>query len=310
MKKGGIGTVLGMNRSLFQQLPSVEVKITDARFPEMLRHIPDPPLSIWVKGDLRSLHSSLLTVVGTRKMTEYGRQAVRTLLRLPIAQGITIVSGMALGIDGEAHRCAVDFGGKTVAVLAQGLSEAYPRSHARLADEILEHGGAILSEFADSRPAEKYLFLRRNRILAGLSRGTLVIEAGVPSGSLITARLAADCGRTVMAVPGPFSSAFGEGVKQLLNGGAELVTSGQDVLQACRFQEISANVEVNKAHCSEFNGELTIVVSVLQAMGAADVSQLESATGIEHAKLSIALIDLELKGVVERTFAGYHLRTV
>lgn len=299
-----------MNESLFQQLPAVEVKIVDSRFPELLRHIPDPPQSIWVKGDVDCLQGLFLTVVGTRQMTEYGRQAIRTLLRLPVARGVTIVSGMALGVDGEVHRCALDFGGKTVAVLAQGLSEAYPRSHARLADAILSHGGAIVSEFANSRPAEKYLFLRRNRILAGLSGATLVIEAGVPSGSLITARLAADSGRTVLAVPGPFFSPYSEGVKQLINGGAELVTSGEDVLKACGFESSSMQAEGKQSPVHEPTGELGVVVAVLQAMGAADFSRLETATKMEHSRLSAVLTDLELKGVVERTFAGYHLRMV
>lgn len=299
-----------MSSSLFHQLPLIELKSTDSRFPELLHQIPDPPKAIWVKGNVESLRGSLLTVVGTRCMTEYGKQAVRVILRSPIVRGMTMVSGLALGVDGEVHRFTVESGGRTVAVLAQGLSDVYPRTHARLAEEILAHGGAIVSEFAQSRPAEKYLFVRRNRILAGLSAATLVIEAGVPSGSLITARLAADSGRTVLAVPGPFSSPFGEGVKQLLNGGAELVTSGEDVLRAYGLQADRMLSERGGSALFQVAGELSVVVSALQAVGAADFRQLESATQMNYERLSAALTDLELKGVVERTFAGYHLRTV
>lgn len=301
---------------MFEAVKPVAITRESADYPELLKQIPDPPEMLWVKGNVACLTSPLLTVVGTRKMTGYGRQAVSAMLRKPVMCGLTIVSGLALGIDGAAHRAALEFGGKTIGVLAQGLTSMYPRSHAALADMILQSGGAIISEFEVSRPGEKYLFLRRNRILAGLSSATLVVEAGVPSGSLITAHLSAEYGRTVMAVPGPFHHPFSEGTKKLVNLGAELVTSGEDVIQGSGFFEMMQH------HCSGMADHIqdsegmsvtsavsieTEIVRVLRSYEVLELLQLQEELHCPMDHLLNALTTMEVRGSIERTVDGYRL---
>ena len=169
-------------------------------------------------------------------MTGYGKQVVHALIPELIACGFCIVSGLALGIDGEAHRTALAAAGGTVAVLGHGLDNIIPAEHEGLAEEILQSGGTLVSEFPPGTPALRHHFPRRNRILAGLCCGVLVIEAGERSGTQITARFAAEYGREVFAVPGPFTHPYSEGTKKLVNTGAKLVTSVADILESFGVQ--------------------------------------------------------------------------
>lgn len=206
-------------------------------FPPQLLEIPEPPKELWVAGVLPSPNTVLLTVVGSRKHTSYGREVCEELVAGLSGYDIAIVSGLALGIDAIAHESAMRANLKTIAVPGSGLdpSVLYPRSHVPLAERILEHGGALLSEFEPEFRATPYAFPQRNRIMAGLANATLLIEASERSGTLITARLASDYSRDVLVVPGSIFSEQSRGCHQFLKLGATPVTCTEDILHALGF---------------------------------------------------------------------------
>ena len=198
----------------------------------LLAQIPDPPKHLHIKGTLPDPSFPTIAVVGTRQVTDYGRKVTWELTQNLVKKGFVIVSGFMYGVDAIAHRSCVAAGGRTIAVLGYGLDAPYfPHSHATLAQEILESGGCLVSEFAPNTPAVPQNFPLRNRIVSGLSLGVLVTEAAKHSGSLITARLAVEQGREVFAIPGPIDSPYSEGTKELVNMGAKLVTSVEDIVE-------------------------------------------------------------------------------
>lgn len=204
--------------------------VADPGYPEPLRQIYDPPLALYVQGRLLARDAQALAVVGTRRPTHYGRGVAQQLTRQAARAGITIASGLALGIDTVAHEAALAAGGRTLAVLGGALDHLYPSSNRKLANAIVNEHGAVLSEFPFGRRPDRTTFPMRNRVVSGLSRAVLVIEAGVSSGALITARCASEQGREVLAVPGRIDSPQSSGTHALLRDGARLVTSIDDVL--------------------------------------------------------------------------------
>ena len=204
------------------------VTIRDPFYPPLLAECGDRPPFLFVQGDLDSLRSSTLSVVGTRKPSLDGQRAATDLTHAVVALGLTVVSGLALGIDGVAHQAALSAKGNTIAVLPSGLDQIYPSRHRRLATNIAE-SGAVVSEFPLGTPPRKHHFHRRNRTLSGFSQATLVIEAGRPSGTLITASAAADQGRDVMTLPWSIYHPEGAGCRYLLDAGAMLIQSPEDL---------------------------------------------------------------------------------
>src|SRR4029453_178629 len=200
-------------------------------FPSSLREIYDPPIVLYVKGAWSECWDQpCVGVVGSRKCSTYGQNAALMLARDLAQRGVTIVSGFARGIDAAAHRGALEGGGRTVAILGTGLDQVYPRDHKKLADEILENGGAVLTQFPLGTPPVSENFPYRNRIISGLSLGVVVVEASENSGSLITARLAIEQNREVFAVPGNITSRNSFGTNYLIKGaGAKLVQQWQDI---------------------------------------------------------------------------------
>lgn len=204
------------------------ITIEDKRYPKLLKETDFAPFILYVKGSVDVLNHPGLTVIGTRKMTEYGRQATNLFVS-SLAKKLVIVSGLARGVDGWAHRACLGNRGKTVAVLGHGLERIYPPEHAGLAEEIVSSGGALVSEFPLDYPISKQNFPQRDRILAGLTLGTLVIEGGQKSGTKITAGFAADYGREVFCVPGPIDSPNSAGPAELIQQGAKLVMRADDI---------------------------------------------------------------------------------
>lgn len=219
-----------MNNTTIDTLRS----LTPSEFPPLLREIPGQPKQLTYRGELPSYDLHWLAVVGSRALTTYGRQVVHHLIEGLRGYPIVIVSGLAYGADAEAHKAAISAGLPTVAVPGSGLdwSVLYPRANVALAKEILNAGGALLSEFKPDMKATDYTFPQRNRIMAGLCQATLIIEAKEKSGSLITARLAADYNRDVLVVPGQIFSAESKGTHQFLRLGAIAITSPEDILMA------------------------------------------------------------------------------
>jgi DNA processing protein len=205
--------------------------LDDGVYPALLREIYDPPIAIYVKGAWEAcLDQPCVAVVGSRRCSTYGQNAALMLARDLAQRGVTVVSGFARGIDAAAHRGALEGGGRTVAVLGTGMGEYYPRDHKRLADEIVAHGGAVVTQFPLGTPPVAENFPYRNRIISGLSLGVVVVEAAENSGSLITARLAIEQNREVFAVPGNITSRNSFGTNYLIKGaGAKLVQQWQDI---------------------------------------------------------------------------------
>jgi DNA processing protein len=214
-----------------KQLGGDILLLDDGVYPSSLREIYDPPIVLYVKGAWSEcLDQPCIGVVGSRKASTYGQNAALMLARDLTQRGITVVSGFARGIDAAAHRGALEAGGRTVAVLGTGIDEIYPRDHKKLADEILAHGGAVVSQFPLGTPPVSENFPYRNRIISGLSLGVVVVEAAENSGSLITARLAMEQNREVFAVPGNITSRNSFGTNYLIKGaGAKLVQQWQDI---------------------------------------------------------------------------------
>lgn len=203
----------------------------EKKFPVLLNEIYNPPSLLYYKGDLSSLQRPCVAIVGTRKATEAGLRIARRFAGELARAGVTVVSGLALGIDTAAHEGALEVGGKTVAVLGNGIDWVYPRQNTGLAEKIISVGGAVMSEYPAKEPSYPTNFLARNRIVSGLSRGVVVIEAPEKSGSLVTANFALEQNREVFVVPGPIDHENYQGSHDLLRAGARLITKSQDILE-------------------------------------------------------------------------------
>jgi len=205
--------------------------LADKKYPENLKKIDNPPFVLFFKGQIKPLDRRALAVVGSRQMSSYGFQITQKLVGELVKKKMTIVSGLARGIDTVAHQTALKMGGRTLAVLAGGLDKIYPPENQRLAQEISKGQGALISEYPPGFPLNKGHFPARNRLIAGLSLGVLVIEGTDKSGSLITARHAADQGKEVFAVPGPISSSLSQAPLLLIKQGAKVVQNVEDILE-------------------------------------------------------------------------------
>ena len=266
------------------------ITLADAGYPPALLEIADPPSVLYVRGNPDLLHRRGLAVVGSRNATPQGTQTAESFARHLAAQGLCIVSGLALGIDAAAHRGALAAQGETVAVIGTGADRIYPARNKDLAIAIAERG-AIVSEFPLGTPAVAYNFPRRNRIISGLARGVLVVEAAPESGSLITARLAAEQGREVFAIPGSIHSPVARGCHKLIKQGAKLVETAQDILEELgNFAATPTPVAASPATSDES--------PILAALGhdPCSLDDLVERTGQSADQLLPELLSLELGG--------------
>ena len=267
------------------------ITLADTSYPSALLELADPPNVLYVRGKLDLLKIRSLGVVGSRNATPQGLQTAESFSRTLANRGLGIVSGLALGIDAAAHRGALAGGGSTIAVIGTGADRIYPARNKDLAIAIAEHG-AIVSEFPLGTPAIASNFPRRNRIISGLSRGVLVVEAALESGSLITARLAGEQGREVFAIPGSIHSPVARGCHKLIKQGAKLVETAQDVLEEFgNFAEPEILPETTSA--SEENQLLGVI-----GHDPASLDELVERTGFTAEKLLSELLTLELAGQV------------
>lgn len=269
----------------------------DPDYPRRLREIHDPPLALYVKGRLVG-GESCIAVVGTRHATHYGRDCAERLAYQLVQAGFTVSSGLALGIDTAAHKGALKAGGRTVAVVGCGIDIVYPSENKALAGDI-SASGAVVSEFSMGRQPDRTTFAIRNRVVSGMSMGTIVVEAGTKSGALITARQALEQGRAVFAVPGRIDSPVSRGTHQLLRGGARLVEDIEDVLEEFEFlipPRNTTKAAEREGPMPKLSPEESRLIEVLSE-GAMDVDSLIRESGIDPAKVSSLLIGLEMKKV-------------
>ena len=265
----------------------------DPGYPVLLRQIPDPPASLWLRGDadVDVLDAPAVAIVGARACSGYGRSVARMLASELSAAGAVVVSGLARGIDGEAHRGALAAGGRTVAVLGCGVDRDYPAAHAQLARSIVASGGLVVTEYEPGVDPAPRPFPARNRIIAGLARATVVVEARERSGALITADFALEDGREVLAVPGEITSALSVGSNGLLRQGATPASCSADVLAAIGLEARTTSPSVPDAP-----GVAPILEALAAGVGTAD--ELARATGLPAATVAAALVELELAGAV------------
>jgi DNA processing protein len=307
----GFDAVLARTLQWLQQEPHSRAIVTlgDARYPAALLHIDEPALLLYLMGrlDLPWEPARSLAIVGSRNPTPQGAQNARLFARALAEAGLTIVSGLALGIDGAAHEGALESAPKapqrlaTVAVVGTGLDRVYPRSHHALAHRIAAQG-LLVSEYPLGTPPLAANFPRRNRLIAGLSRATLVVEAALQSGSLITARLAAEQGKDVFAIPGSIHATQARGCHALIRQGAKLVESAQDVLEELGLEREAATFPSQPPQWQGPADE----DGVLTALGYDPVSLdvLQARTGWDTARLQARLLELELAGEVARLPGG------
>ncbi len=280
----------------------------DENYPECLRQLFDPPLVLYVRGTLGEFPDAAVAVVGTRKTTGYGRRMAQAISTDAVNAGFTVVSGLAYGVDTVAHQAAVDAGGRTVAVLAGGLLHVHPQENLPLANAIIAHGGALISEFPMDFPVSRTGFPRRNRIVAGLARATIVVEAGLQSGALITANLALENGREVFAVPGQADNPQAAGCHQLIKNGAALIERFDDVLENFGFGFLpglapgEADGDAPDYDASSFADLPANQRRLMELLDGGDASleEIQMALDGDIATLLGDLMQLEMKFLVER----------
>ena len=281
----------------------------DPDYPPSLQEIYDPPVVLYIRGSLKESDRLAVAVVGSRRASQYGLQAAAAIARQLAARGITVVSGLARGIDSRAHRGALEGGGRTIAVMGSGLLNVYPAEHRELAREIAERG-AVVSQFPLRMVPEKTNFPLRNRIISGLSLGVLVVEAAKKSGALITAHQALDQGRTVMAVPGRIDSISAQGTNQLIQDGAKMVRDVEDIVEefAYLFSPSAPPGAEGEKRKINLSPEERIVYENLSAEEK-EINQIVRETGLKPGILSAALLSLELKGLVRQLPGKYFQKT-
>ncbi|HEX8944831.1 MAG TPA: DNA-processing protein DprA [Gemmatimonadaceae bacterium] len=268
----------------------------DADYPNSLRDLGDPPAVLWSRGSWATLQEPVVAVVGTRHATSYGLRMTREIVAALARAGATIVSGMALGIDAVAHKATLDVDGRTVAVLGTGADVAYPRAHVALHREIGARG-LVVSELAPGARSHGGSFPMRNRIIAALARLTIVVEAPLPSGALITARRALDLGRDVAAVPGPIDSPQSQGTNEYIRDGAHPITSVADALTL-------VGLSVPARSAPALNDEIEGRIWGALASGAATLDELCARAALPVTQCLTAITRLELRGVVECALTG------
>jgi DNA processing protein len=276
----------------------------DDDYPTYLKEIPDPPPVLFVRGELQLQDQWAVAVVGTRRASPYGRLATERLAGDLARSGVTIVSGLARGVDSIAHQAALDAGGRTIAVLGSGLGHIYPAEHRRLAGQIASRG-ALVTEFHPDTPPEAGNFPRRNRIISGLSLGVLVVEAGERSGASITANCALEQGRDVFAVPGNITSRTSIGTNRLIQHGAKLVLRAEDILEELNMTMVAEQVATQlalpatheEAHLLQFLSDRPL-----------HVDELSREAGMAVAQVTSTLTLMELKGMVRQLEGMTYIR--
>lgn len=294
---------LDLEMSRLEQEGISLLTIKDENYPDSLKEIYNPPFLLFIRGEIKKEDRFSFAVVGARRCSDYGRRVCEELCAGLAQNQITVISGLAMGIDGVAHRCALENKGRTIAVLGSGIDNAtiYPKENLGLIDKIVNGSGAIISEYPIGTPPLKQNFPARNRIISGLSRGVLVVEATATSGSLITAQCALEQGRDVFAVPGNIYSKNAEGPNKLIKQGAKLVESLDDILEELQLKNV-----VEKITAQEIIPESENEKEVLKRLEieAVHIDELVRSAGIDISEMNSLLTTMEIKGMIRNVGGG------
>ena len=282
-----------MSTLFYNFMEIFQINLSDYDYLRDLPHIPDPPKKLFIRGKLPAKRVKTVAIVGTRKPSAYGREIATKIASECAKNGIVVVSGLALGIDSIAHRAAIDSGGKTIAVLANGVDKIYPRSHEDLGQRILQTNGAILSEYPNNTPARPWQFLARNRIVSGLADAVVIIEAASRSGTLSTANHALDQGKEIFAVPGNITSPLSAGCNQLIKNGANPLTSVEDLLDFLIPDRFEKQTQLFKGDTREEN----VILEFLSKNGTTSSDTIIKQTKLSASEFNQAITMLELKGL-------------
>ncbi len=287
----------------FKNCTIEKVSYSDRDYPELLKTIKNPPQKLYYKGNLSICNTPCLAVVGARKSTPYGKWAAYNIAKRAAEHGVTIVSGMAAGIDACGHMGALDAGGKTIAVLGCGPDICYPRTNKDLMARINEHG-LIISEYSPGQGPLSWQFPARNRIISGLSYGVLVVEAGVESGSLITAGFALDQGKEVFAVPGNIDNIFSAGTNKLIQDGAVPLTEIDDILALLGIENIKKS---NKSGFLNLGSDEKNVLTLVEENGVVTMDRLCILANKSPASIGAIVTILEMKGKLHVAMGKIHV---
>lgn len=287
------------------------IAMDDEYYPPLLKHIFDPPILLWVKGNKETLTSDGVAVVGTRRASKYGLNQAKEWAEKLTRAGLCVNSGLAYGVDAASHRAALDSGGKTIAVLGSGIDVIYPAKNSKLATDIIEQGGAVISEFEPGAAPDAVNFPERNRIVSGMSHGTLVVESGVKGGSMITARSALDQNREVFVIPHPLDVVGGQGCNYLIRTGqGKLVQSIQDILDEISVHTESEPEDVSnsqkkwqKMDLDESSKEICELLTETEEE--LHIDQISEKIEKPTYALLPMLLDLEMKGAIKQKAGKY-----
>ena len=282
-----------MSTLFYNFMEIFQINLSDYNYLRDLPHIPDPPKKLFIRGKLPAKRVKTVAIVGTRKPSAYGREIATKIASECAKNGIVVVSGLALGIDSIAHRAAIDSGGKTIAILANGVDKIYPRSHEDLGQKILQTNGAILSEYPNNTPARPWQFLARNRIVSGLADAVVIIETASRSGTLSTANHALDQGKEIFAVPGNITSPLSAGCNQLIKNGANPLTSVEDLLDFLIPDRFEKQTQLFKGDTREEN----VILEFLSKNGTTSSDVIIKQTKLSASEFNQAITMLELKGL-------------
>ncbi len=280
-----------------------EIKFSSKDFPSRLKEIPKPPKQLFVRGEILPCDDVAIAIVGARKHTSYGKQVAYDFAYDLAKNGVTIISGLALGIDSEAHKGALAGGGRTIAVLGSGIDDKsiYPYSHKSLAEQVILNG-ALISEYEPGTPALPYQFPERNRIVSGLSIGVLIVEAKEKSGSLITAKLALEQNKDIFSIPGQIFSPMSKGTNKLIQQGAKLVTKAKDILEELEFSGIEIKEEEENFSEDEKNILKLLENEALHTNEIIKTSKMPASSVLTNITI------LEMKGVIKDTGGNIYTR--
>lgn len=295
-------------KKYFDWISRLKIKVLlkkDSHYPQNLKKFADSPVVLYAKGSLEVLNIRSVSIVGTRKMSSYGREVCELFAGELSLSGICIVSGLARGIDTVAHATTVKNGGFTLAVLGKGLESIYPPENTNLAREIIQKGGCIISEYPLGYPALPANFANRNRIISGISDATLVVEGAEKSGTLLTASHAAEQGKTVFAVPGQITSPGSAAPLLLLKNGARIATSPKDILEELGWQELVERQTLKKLAADPGEEELLLASLENESM---HIDELARASSLGSSKVSARLTIMEIKGLVRSMGGGIYKR--